>query len=284
MLNKRSAFTLVELLVVIAIIVILASMILAGFSRARDAAHMTVCRSNLKQIGIGLANYVTEYKCFPRYAGRDELWWHQALEPYVGAVWPMPYNEPVELAPKTRLYQCPSYARALLRNGRLPIFNDPGQYSEFGGYGYNSRGVGWFTNANLGLGGYFSPENLHIPATKEHEVSKPAMMIAISDAAISSISIDANQWVTIGDGDLTRGFGRFAESGIPLNGASSYNNYRWASTIRRHHEQWNVAFCDGHVNTFKNTKLFWDSHDEAVLRRFNKDNLPHADIARGNLP
>ncbi len=53
----RTGFSLVELLVVVSIIALLAALLLPGLSRAREYAYFTVCKNNLRQIGVGFLCY-----------------------------------------------------------------------------------------------------------------------------------------------------------------------------------------------------------------------------------
>jgi prepilin-type N-terminal cleavage/methylation domain-containing protein len=110
------AFTLIELLVVLAILAILASLLLPALSRAREHAYTTVCKSNLRQLGIALANYTSDFRAYPVYAeyysglGRIHYYWQELLQPYSGATWDLDLFKG-RANHSSRLYLCPSYAR-----------------------------------------------------------------------------------------------------------------------------------------------------------------------------
>ena len=63
--RRASGFTLVELLVVIAIIGVLIGLLVPAVQSARESARRTVCRNNLKQIGLALHNHIDAKKHLP---------------------------------------------------------------------------------------------------------------------------------------------------------------------------------------------------------------------------
>ena len=63
--SVRRGFTLIELLVVIAIIAVLIALLLPAVQAAREAARRAQCVNNLKQMGLGIHNYLSTNNCFP---------------------------------------------------------------------------------------------------------------------------------------------------------------------------------------------------------------------------
>jgi len=146
---ERAGFTLVELLVVIGIIALLISILLPAMRKAREAASIVTCASNLKQIGIGMHMYANENRgVIPNHGDAHPIlgawtWWPGLLEPYVA-------GKPLDTSPTTtgisRAFLCPSDEMSLGDyNGPRPSATSYGinfvLYTGLGFPSYQKHGV-----------------------------------------------------------------------------------------------------------------------------------------------
>lgn len=80
----KSGFTLIEILVVITIVGLLVALLLPAVQSAREASRKLGCVNNLKQYGIGLHQYDSDYGSFPSgISGRTQFSFHVLLMPYM---------------------------------------------------------------------------------------------------------------------------------------------------------------------------------------------------------
>lgn len=120
-LRPAAGFTLVELLVVIAIIGVLVGLLLPAVQAAREAARRSSCSNNLKQIGLGLMNFLDASRRFPVGIARpttdaNGTAWHANNQQGFGwATYILPHME------SQVLYDQLTQAEVLWTGRRVPI-------------------------------------------------------------------------------------------------------------------------------------------------------------------
>ncbi len=97
-------FTLIELLIVIAIIAILAAMLMPALRNAREQAKRSLCASNVKQLGVLVLMYATDFNDY--LPPRGQTWWYGHRFFYENT-YPLGYIYE-SYRPKEELFFCPS--------------------------------------------------------------------------------------------------------------------------------------------------------------------------------
>jgi prepilin-type N-terminal cleavage/methylation domain-containing protein/prepilin-type processing-associated H-X9-DG protein len=295
--GRLIAFTLIELLVVLAVIAILAALLLPALSQAKAAAESAQCKSNLRQLSLALAIYLSDHGAYPPYTTSvsgplKREFWHVPMRPYIQGEWPVS-------ASQSSPYVCPGYRRlkgvfvleGALQNESLGP-GTGGHNPPMGAYGYNfsgergpegRNGETWtsLNGAPYFLGRGIAGEFVTVPGpgsqdrlrvARDSEVKNPGHVFAFGDALLQWRQLDDGKQYISGHSDL--GF---------LKGLESVNRFHikypqpqqksLALPIqldqRRHRGNVNLSFGDGHVEQHRTLDLnkaemqsHWDRNDD----------------------
>ncbi|BDI30074.1 hypothetical protein CCAX7_21250 [Capsulimonas corticalis] len=250
-------FTLIELLVVIAIIAILAAILFPVFAQAREKARQISCSSNLKQLGLGILQYVQDSdEVFPPAMDDGHQWsdsstahWQQKILPYIKA---------------NGVFGCPDdpgagqVDAANPWKGVITSYAVNGVIGYYGDFGYRQALIGVMGISDAGNTWY--PANY--PAAPLSKIGRPSDTILIAERHQSDLQAE-----TPVDTGLNGNWSNFANGGVIAGqpwafGTSLPDSTRPAAQypngpnggVSAHHSgnlMANFLFVDGHVKSMR---------------------------------
>ena len=223
--KEKYRFTLIELLVVIAIIAILAAVLLPALNKAKNQAKLSICRSNLKQLGTQLMYYANNYDDYGPVVG----WVNGSVLSYTCSLGTLiPHSIPNHKKSSSLDYlSCPSIS---------PDFPDRA---------IRPPGTRWNDAVQIGYGISFARSN----RVKEYYVLNWYKYSNLTPCP-NLRYLGKKVWAP--NKSRYTQFGKPSEYPMGADFPSGRGDYRlitdnWRSTRANHNGNNNVVFFDGHV-------------------------------------
>ncbi|TWU02421.1 DUF1559 domain-containing protein [Stieleria varia] len=284
--RRQRGFTLIELLVSIAIISILVGLLLPAVQASREAARMTSCQNNLKQVGLAVQNFESQRKELPPSRNYDHYTsWAFLILPFMEqSALRAEWNDRLKYyyqSDEARLTQIPMYYCPSRRDAKvISVAGDdilspfeisghvPGTVSDYAcSAGHGPAGVwNWITSNGamiMGRGatepptvpeGYYAPPNAELVSW-----SSRTNYASLEDGASNTILVGEKhvrplrQGISPEDGAIYNGdhpanFSRCGGPGYPL---ARFPNDQFQNNFGSYHVGGvNFVFADGSVRTF----------------------------------
>jgi prepilin-type N-terminal cleavage/methylation domain-containing protein/prepilin-type processing-associated H-X9-DG protein len=246
-MNKKQymhGFTLVELLVVIAIIALLLSILMPSLGKARKSVQSIVCRSNLKQLSMGMLLYSQNNNGkAPAFKIEAGNYWFFSIAPYLDS---KQYVKDPAKALKSGMatMYCPTSKR-LPKNTPPAYGTATSDWRTLPGSGKQAA----CAEGSFGLNLWLTPEFTDFAALFPTEKCWTNYSMVSGNVPIFGDSNWVGGWPA-GDNyaprDLSTGY---------IDADPGQQMGRWC--IARHGKAVNMSFIDGHCETVRLFKL-WD--------------------------
>ena len=226
--SRRKGFTLIELLVVIAIIAILAAILFPVFARARENARRASCQSNLKQIGLGMLQYVQDYDEI--YSGsfknspNGRIHWGELIYPYTKS---------------SQIYVCPSNTSLMTNDGLNNTTTNPNTF----------KGVSYSYNCIIQPAAIGSPSGDDAAGTPQALLTDVAQTILLTEGNAANAGQDNTYQSQLTD--INGSFYGTTWSGNPDQTVTTGNR----NMDHRHLDGGNILWYDGHVKWARSSRL-----------------------------